>query len=304
MNIKLLSLRGLQFVTILSISIFTFSCGSNDGKKDGENADSTVVDSTGTEDFSKAKQVFYSLPSPIETAMLMKRAGAKYDESILNSIENTSKYTTTISRSLNLGVYSADLSFASMFDQSQATLNYIAATKKLADQLGMLTAIPKTIIDRMESNINNRDSLMEIISETFMNSNSLLKEDGRSEIAAIVLVGGWVEGLYIATKIAKTTKSNDELVTRIIDQRLSLSTLMSLLDEYKDDENIAKLITELKNLEKVFEKIKITSSKIEPVTDSKTKVTTLKAKTETSISPEVFENLCNKVAEFRNNIIK
>ena len=49
-----------------------------------------------------------------------------------------------------------------------------------------------------------------------MNSNSFLKENDRAETAAIILVGGWLEGVYIATKIAKATSSNKELVGIII----------------------------------------------------------------------------------------
>jgi len=88
--------------------------------------------------------------------MLMKHAGAKYNTEFLNSVDNASKYTTSKSKALNLGVYSADLSFASMFDQSQATLKYLSVTKKLADDLGILNAIDKSIVTRMEKNINNR----------------------------------------------------------------------------------------------------------------------------------------------------
>lgn len=186
MKINFLRFKTIGVVALFSAAIMIYSC-----KSDGENVeddidDSIDIDDEIADDFNKAKQVFYSLPSPIETAMLMKRAGAKYNEEYLNSIENVSNYTTNKSMSLNLGVYSADLSFASMFDQSQAAIKYLTATKRLAEELGILNAIDKSIIVRMEENINNRDSLMEIISETFMNSNSFLKENDREETAAII----------------------------------------------------------------------------------------------------------------------
>ncbi len=304
MKINFLRFKTIGVVALFSAAIMIYSC-----KSDGENVeddidDSIDIDDEIADDFNKAKQVFYSLPSPIETAMLMKRAGAKYNEEYLNSIENVSNYTTNKSMSLNLGVYSADLSFASMFDQSQAAIKYLTATKRLAEELGILNAIDKSIIVRMEENINNRDSLMEIISETFMNSNSFLKENDREETAAIILVGGWLEGLYIASKIAKSTSSNKELVERIIDQRLSLSTLLSLLNEYKEDENVSSLIPKMESLKAIFDQIQVSSSKIEPVTDTESNVTILKTQTETSISPEVFDNLCNEIEKIRNEIVQ
>ncbi|MFH2141529.1 MAG: hypothetical protein ABIJ97_03840 [Bacteroidota bacterium] len=304
MKLNLLKFKTVAIITVFCLTAVFYSC-----KSDGDNVEDAIDDVIGLEDdlandFNKAKQVFYSLPSPIETAMLMKRAGAKYNEEYLNKIENLSNYTTSKSMSLNLGVYSADLSFASMFDQSQSTIKYLTATKKLAEELGILNAIDQTIIERMEKNVNNRDSLMEIISETFMNSNSFLKENDRAETAAIILVGGWLEGLYIATKITMTTSSNKELVERIIDQRLSLSTLISLLNEYPDDENVISLKPELEKLKTIFDQVQVSSSQIEAVTEDGSSVTTLKSHTETSISPEVFEKLCSTIEQIRNEITK
>lgn len=302
MFIKKLKISNLSILALFFAGALMIGCDGNSGDVEDQIEDSVNVDNDMNDDFNKAKQVFYSLPSPIETAMLMKRAGAKYNQDYLNPLENLGNYTTTRSMALNLGVYSADLSFASMFDQSQASIKYLSATKKLADDLGILNAIDKSIIERMEQNINNRDSLMEIISETFMNSNSFLKENDRAEVAAIILIGGWVEGLYIATQIAKNTSSNKEIIDRIVDQRLSLSTLLSLMNEYKSDPNVAALLPEMEKIKAIFDKIEISSSKIEAVTTGDK--TTLQTKTEIKITPEVFDELCKTVEEFRNSIIK
>lgn len=259
-------------------------------------------DSEFADQLNKTKQVFYSLPSPIETALLLKRAGAKFNEDYLNSIDNISKYTTQKSMALNLGVYSADLSFVSMFDQSQLSVKYLSATKKLADELGILNAIDQSIFERMDSNIDNTDSLMEIISETFMNSDSFLKENDRTEIAGIVLVGGWIEGLYIATQIAKSTDSNNEIIDRVIDQRLSLSTLMSLLEEYQNNSDVQSILNDLKEIKVLYDKINISSSKVEAVTDSSGK-TTIKSSTKSSYSKEDINALFDKAIALRNSIV-
>lgn len=301
---KLLRINLLHFVALISFSAFMMGCssdGNNSENKDG--SDSIALDEELATELNMAKQVFYSLPSPIETAMLMKRAGAKYDETILAPTENVTRFNTNLSMSLNLGVYSADLSFASMFDQSQASLKYLSTCKKLADDLGILNAISKKTIERMENNINNRDSLMEIISETFMNSNSFLKENERAETAAIILVGGWIEGLYIATQITKTTKQNNELITRIIDQRLSLATLLSLLQEYSEDQNVASLMVDLNEIEGIFEEVQVTNSKIEAVTDASANKTVIKSQTTATMDDKVFKKLCDKVQQFRTKII-
>jgi len=301
MKCKLLNITKFAIFSLFAVTTLFVGCNGDGSNVEDQIEDSVTTDNNGDE-FNKAKQVIYGIPSPIETAMLMKRAGAKYNQDYLNPLSNLGNYTTTKSMALNLGVYSTDLSFASMFDQSQSSIKYLSATKKLADDLGILNAIDKSIINRMEANINNRDSLMEIISETFMNSNSFLKENDRAEIAAIILAGGWVEGLYIGTQVASNTASNKELIERIADQRLSLNTLLSLCGEYKDDPNIKQILPDMERLKTIFDKIQTTSSKMEVV--EKDGKSIISSKSEVKVSTEVFNEICKAAKEIRSNIIK
>ena len=78
---------------------------------------------------------------------------------------------------------------------------------------------------------------------------------------------------------------------------------MSLLEQYEDDENIVSLMSDLSEFETVYEKVKVKTSKIEAVTDAETNKTTLKATTESSITPELFDELCEKVDKFRTKIV-
>lgn len=270
-----------------------------------QNIDDILEDDTVQvkENEDDAKIIFRNVPSPVEMASLLKRAGAKYDESILNPVENKNNYSSNISMALNLGVYSADLSFASMFNQSQASINYLATCKKLAEDLGIMDAISSGTMNRMEDNIQNKDSLMNIISETLMNSDSFLKENERASTAAIVLVGGWLEGLYLATEISKTTEENKELIDRITDQRLSLETLLALLGDHKDDPDVQTINAELITIADIFKTVSVTTSKVEAVTDTVKNTTVLKSNTQVNMSPETYNELCAKVAVFRGKIV-
>jgi hypothetical protein len=234
--------------------------------------------------------------------MLIKSSGATFNEKLLNPVNNTSKYTTNKSMALNLGAYTTDLSYASLFDQAQITISYMDASKKMADGLGILDAIDKTTIDRLEENINNRDVILDIISETFMSSTSFLKENERQALSSIVMVGGWIEGLYIATQLVGDKFSADsKIVDRIVDQKLSLDMVMKLLEGNKTNEDVAGLITEMQDLKVTYDKITIKSSKIEPVLDENTKVTTLKSESSSNINESVFVELRNKIKNIRTN---
>ncbi len=309
MNIKLLHRKTLSFLALFIAFGLIIGCSSDKDKSTDSDdlitIDSLEIDEQLIKDVKTVKEIFYSLPSPLETAMILKQAGAKYNEELLNPTDNTSKYVTNKSMALNLGIYTTDLSYASLFDQTQATINYMNAAKKMAEGLGILNAIDEAIIERLEANINNRDVIMDIISETIMTSSSFFEENDRQALSTIVLVGGWIEGLHIATNLvgADVDFNNNELVNRIIDQKLTLSTVISLLDENSDNEDVQMVMVNVNELKKIFDKIEITSSKIEPVIDEETNVTTLKSQTTVSMSPATYNELKEKVKVIRSNYI-
>jgi len=293
-------------IFLFSVVFILAGCSSDQKGKKEQKSDmdkELEVDASLMGDLNKAKQVFYALPSPIETAMLIKRAGTTFDPQYLNPVANVSNYNTNFSKALNFGVYGADLSYASLFSQTQIAIQYMSAAKKLADDLGILGFVDDNIVGRMEKNVNNRDSSMSIITEGFISSSSFLKEAGRPETAALIVSGGWIEGLYIATSLTKNSPNNNELIDRIIDQKLSLVTLLTLLKEFQKNSDIAKVISMIEEIEGVYNKVQIVTSKVVPVTNENSKVTTLQAKTEIFISDEVFDQLCSKIDSIRNQII-
>jgi len=296
----------VQLAALFLIAVLFSGCSSDKKKRAGENfgLDSTEISEDLLDDISQAKQIFYSLPSPLETAMLIKNAGATYNEELLNPISNASKYSTNRARALNLGIYTTDLSFASLFDQTQTSIDYMNAAKQMANGLGILDAIDNNTIERLEENINNRDVIMDIISETFMNSSSSLAETARPALASIVLVGGWIEGLYIATKLVGDAPIKDnKLVERIVDQKLSFDIVLKLLDDNKDNPDVAALINDINDLKKTYDKITITTSKITAVPDEGSNVTILKSQSQISITQDIFRELSEKVNLLRQNFI-
>ncbi len=300
----------LMFIFGLFALVSFNSCNSCNRQSDTELSELDVIESVPLneqlmEDFNKSKLIFYSLPSPLETAMLIKRAGAGFDRSILNPIENISRYNTNLKMALNLGVYSADLSYASLFDQTQTTIEYMGNAKKLAEDLGIMGSIDEATVRKLEENMNNRDAVMDIISETFMNSNAYLSENNRASISLMVLAGGWIEGLYLATQLSRyNMENNQRLIDRIIYQKLSLYTLLNLMESYEQDPLISQLMDKFEQLRIIFDDIKIVNtSDVESTTDVERRVTTIKAQSETYMEPAVFEDLCEKVEELRTYFV-
>lgn len=287
--------------TTLIILFSACHSGSNEGNV------STAEDTTSPQNnqkVTKAQTVFFAIPSPIETTVLLKKAGATFNKDYLNSVKNTSNYTSTSSKALNLGIYGADLSYAGIFDQTQEMMLYMKSVSSLAKDLSIGGAFDEETIIRTEKNINNRDSLLQIISDAFWSSDSYLKDNNRSATSALILAGGWIEGLYIATRVAKTI-NNDGIDTRIAEQKLSLENLIGLLESYEADENITSVLNELKELKKNYDSIEVPESKVVVSTDSKIGATTISSSTNhIVISKDQLKTISNKIETIRNKIIK
>src|SRR6202008_264862 len=127
-------LKALKTTTIALTALIITSCGGGSGE--GETIDTTKSNLVK----SNTQKIIFTVPSPIEMALLLQKANAKYDAKILNDIQNTSKYTSNASKAINLGVYGADLTYTSVLDQTQESMLYLTASKKLADGLGITEA--------------------------------------------------------------------------------------------------------------------------------------------------------------------
>ncbi len=294
--------KSLIGTTIVVIALLAVSCSSDGEKKKKIEVDMSDVENADglKSSIQSARQIFYSLPSPLETAMILKRAGAKYNEQILNPVENISKYTTNKSMALNLGIYSTNLSYASLFDQTQASIKYMAASKKMAENLGILNAIDNTVIQRLEENVNNREVIMDIISETFLSTNSILEENDRVAIGSIILVGGWIEGLYIATSLVDNLSvADNELIDRIVDQKLSLGTVLKLLEQHASNPDVRDVTKDILELKAIYDQIQISSSQVEAVQQGG--VTTLRSQNVVTVTPDTFQKLKQKVQAIRKS---
>lgn len=248
-------MRTSTWPVLLAFIVLFTACGGDQPAQDTLDPASGADSAALGDRMKKTKKIFYSIPSPMETAALLKKAGAVYNSKILNDVKNVDKYTAASKQALNLGVYGADLSYASVFNHTQESMFYTSCAKKLADRLGVISAFNDSTLEVMEASQNDRDKLLDVISETYWSVDAYLKENGRDNISALMIAGGWVEGLYIATQVAGTNDT-PELRQRIAEQRLSLVDLIALIDTYEaEDPVVSSVRGDLKALDVLFSEV-------------------------------------------------
>lgn len=233
----------IALTLITSVVLLLTSCNmkrksSGDGPQDGAVLEKTTVE-------EKVREFVYPLPTAFEVTEMLNRIGAAYILTLSNPVSNVERYLTEKSKALNLGIYSADLSYASTYNQKQTVIEYMDVSKKLIDALNISGAISQDVIEQVEANQDNKDELVNIITNTFYDTYEYLNQANRGSVSLLVLAGTWVEGLYIVTHITENVYYNKEMVTIIMKQKASLDTLMELMQVAKDDPAVAETISEL-----------------------------------------------------------
>jgi len=238
------------FVTAI---IFLASCKG--GNKSAEQ-DQLAADSLNKELLaSDIQEVLYPLPGPFEMTKMLNDIGVTYSSKTLNSAGKVEKYITEQSKAVNLGIYGADLAYASTYQQQQDIQNYLNAIKTLADQLGVTYDFDKLLSDEYKTKLENKDSLTTIVTNTIYDTYQYLDQKSNPDLAVNMVAGMWVELMHIATNISENSYNFTGMVDIISKQKTSFEKVMSLLTERNADPNIKDLETKLQVLKPVYDKV-------------------------------------------------
>ena len=206
-----------------------------------------------------ARKVFYALPTPIELAMLIKNMGIVYQPALLNDPAHAPKYLTNQKMALNFGAYITDLTYAGLFEQSQTILRYRSVIRQLTEGLGLQAAIDRNTLQQLEANINDKDALLRIISDTYASCTASLTENDRYYLTLAMFIGGWVEGMYIATSLTDEKQPSDEnrMKQLAIDQKLTFEMIWQVMSDLKEIPEVAAMMNELSELAQLLDSIDV-----------------------------------------------
>ena len=298
----------IRLFLVSGIILTSASCGSEETtSKEAPENDMNTVDQEIIDKNQNLMTTFgdklFSIPSPIQTAMLIKKKGGNYDNTILSKPGNISNYGTSYQKALNLGVFGADLGYTSIYDQQQDALEYINTVNQLSKDLGISGAFDQELLERFSENTSNEDSLVKIITQAYRKGDQFLKENDQKDISVLILTGGWIEALYFATDVAEKTKNKD-IYQRIAEQKNTLSSLIAILKEYKSSDAFDELISGMEKLKIAFDKVQSSYVFIEPVTDESKRLTTFKNKSSAQLDDATLAEISTHVKDIRNSIVQ
>jgi hypothetical protein len=286
---------GLLFLSAAAVFVFV-GCGDGDHHDEIE-----TMDSVKTEEHAVTNsETFFQVPSPGEMLTFIKMVGGKNNKNVsfLNSVANKKNYTDAKSKALNFGIYSCDLSYCSIFEIGSEALKYFKAVKLMGDEIGVSTAIKPEVLKRLESNIGSPDSLAVITDDVYFSSFEALENSKQGPTLALVVAGGWIESIYIATNLVKYEEKSP-VIERLADQKYTLENLIEFLKKHENNEDVAIVRNDFEGLLAEFNNISEKEVKSGKSID-KTGNTTLNGGQQLDISEANYKTIQEKISSLRN----
>ena len=186
-------------------------------------------------------------PSPVELAKNYKKTGIQFIPGLTNPAADYERYITNTKKSLNFGVYSADLSYCILNNQGQGASEYFMVIQSISNSIGLSEIFRyELILTNFNSSLGNKDSMSRIVNGIQKDLDKTLKANGTQDKAILFYTGAWIESAYIAIN-AKKNFSNSLDTGMVSEITSQLEMLEDILIEFDKMEGKNQEIIDLQN---------------------------------------------------------
>ncbi|MBK8883306.1 MAG: hypothetical protein IPN67_13245 [Bacteroidales bacterium] len=300
-------MKGKTILFVLFI-IFCFSC-RNSSKKTEE----FVFPENDTIPVSEAEKlspeaiadISRNISSPVEIANLLQLLEVPFSQKYLASSIDPNKRSSDFDKALKLGILGADLGYLNMYEKTGSSLDMLSSIRKVAEDINVGQFFDFESIKRLSHNRSNLDSLLYISIDSYNQIDNYLRANNRGQISALMIVGVWIEGQYLATQVVSQV-SDKRLSDRIGEQKIILNDLLLLINPYCDrDDDFRSLCSDLQKIKDAYRPVRITYTQGNPVSEEKDEGLVI-TQTETSVvemSKEQLDSIIEITKIIRNRLI-
>jgi hypothetical protein len=248
-------MRKIFIAAILPMLIFAFTGLSSCKNRTAENQQKKVELEQVKAIESEIEANVYPLPTSASVMKMLTDLEVGYVIGITNPVENSNKYFTSKSRSINLGTYGADLSYVTLYNMQQEVINYLDAIRSMSNELNMSKIYNEALYDDVKNNFDNRDELVKILTKSFNDTYTFMRDNDQQTLALLVVGGAWVEGMHLSVNVSETAFNAEGFSKLLLEQKKSFELFLDLAKPYAADAMIIDFILELDPIKKVYESI-------------------------------------------------
>lgn len=244
----------------------------------------------------------FAVPSPVQTALLIRKLDLPYHKDILLPTAAGERLTTRDQRAIYMGMCGADLAYATVHRDGQRALTMLREVQTLSNALELGNAFDQPLMERFKRLVTNEDSVLRLSGEAFRAADEYLKNSERNDVSALVLTGGWLESLYLTVARAGDP-APQELVARVGEQKRTLDNLVRLLEHSEAGKANAALLAGLKDLAVAYQGVTSSYRYEQPTVDVSAKTTYVNSTSGVVVPPDVLKAITEKVSSLRSTIL-
>lgn len=260
-------------------------------------------DSSGTKTPELKKETYYGLLTPVEVCVIFNRLGIPYSDAALNPTSNSDLYLSNSKASINTGIYGVDFGYLKMFGIGQEVIDHMVTIREISNKLGIPDNLILEPVKRVQNNMADMDTITALMDKAYKNIENHLRQSGRESTAGLMVMGGWVEAMYIATQLVYNPANPDpEVVQKIAEQKYTLTSLLSFMKNYYDDPVVVYYTKKLKYLKNYFDTFEIYFEKGDLEIDT-VKQVLRSSGVKMDVSVETLNKIRDYVAKLRTEMV-
>jgi len=128
--------------------------------------------------------------------------------------------------------------------------------KDMAEIINITGIIDQELIQKVMRNVDNKDSLYILMFPVHLAIDKYLHDNEQANTAALILAGGWIEGIYLSTQVLDNELKNNTnflIYEKISEQKNAVHNIIKLLSQYENNpDKIISLIHDLKEISAIL----------------------------------------------------
>ena len=235
--------------------------------------------------------------------MIFNRLAVPYSNATLNPTSNRNLYLSNSKASINTGIYGVDFGYLKMFGIGQEVIDYMVTIREVSNKLGIPDNLLMDPIKRVQNDLSDMDTLTSLMESAYTGIENHLRLSGKESTAGLMVMGGWVEAMYIATQLVYNPVNPDaEVVQKIAEQKYTLTSLLSFMKNYYDDPVVVYYTKKLKYLKNYFDSFEIYFEKGDLEIDT-TRQVLRSSGANMTVSVETLNKIRDYVAKLRTEMV-
>lgn len=247
-------MKNTLFTVLIGAALLMSSCGEEQvtNEYDYDRSDSLSVDYT-----RQSLTIRGNIKETSGFYLLLKSKGSEFNSSLANASGNASKYSSNFDRSVNMGIYGADLNYLTVFEQNEAAKSTVEAISKLASSLGIENAFDNKSFDKIVADGDSLDlrEKSNLVSKAFRNAEDQMYSEERALMGTLMISGGWIESVYLTSSIIIDNELDANGLSDFWVLVYNHESVMKMLNVFGDDADAKKMYDNYNSLVPVVKMI-------------------------------------------------